>query len=346
MPSRATGGHGPNGAIHCRSFAILSDAPLVDSFSGMDTLSHVLSTLRLRGSLYFHTEFRPPWGLRVPVYGRVARFHLVVRGSCWVRVIGAGDPVLLEAGDLILVTHGAEHVLADTPDTPCRTVEEVVKAAGYTGRGALTLGDGDGGGPTRLICGHLEFDEEFHHPFMEQLPPAIVVRSDDYASNPAFDSAFQVVVHEVRAGRPGGDTVVTRLSEVLFVQAVRHWVEHGAPDAGIVAALRDPAIGPALAAIHADPTRGWTIEALGREAAMGRTAFALRFREVVGMTPIEYLTAWRMQLGKRLLGETRLSLDQVAERVGYESSASFSRVFTKQVGVRPGAYRRRLEPHG
>ncbi len=307
----------------------------------MDTLSTVLTTLRLRGTLYFHTEFRPPWGLRVPRFRRVARFHMVVRGTSWVRVIGGGEPVLLEAGDLILVTNGAEHVLADTPDTPCRMVDDVVRQAGFTGRGALVMGESDAGGPTRLVCGHFAFDEEFQHPFVEQLPPAIVIRSDDHATSPPLQDAFQFVAREVRAGRPGGDAVVTRLSEVLFVQAVRHWVEREDHVSGIVAALADPGLSAALAAIHSAPTRPWTVEALGREAAMGRTAFATRFRELVGMTPMEYLTAWRIQLGKRLLGETRYSLDQIANQVGYESSASFSRVFTRQTGERPGAYRRR-----
>jgi AraC-like DNA-binding protein len=313
----------------------------------MDTLSTVLSTLRLKGTLYFHTEFRPPWGVRVPAFRRVARFHMVVRGTVWARVVGAGgDPILLEAGDLILVTNGAEHLLSDAPGTPCRLVDDVVRQAGFAGRGALIVGEGDRGGPTRLVCGHFEFDEEFHHPFIDQLPPAIVIRSDDYATNPPFHDAFQFVAHEVRAARPGSNAVVTRLSEVLFVQAVRHWVECAEHQSGIIAALADPGLGAALAAIHAAPTEPWTLESLGRRAAMGRTAFATRFREVVGMTPMEYLTAWRMQLGKRLLGESRYSLDQVATRVGYESSASFSRVFTRQVGQRPGAYRRRREGTG
>jgi AraC-like DNA-binding protein len=257
-------------------------------------------------------------------------------------VDGADDAVLLETGDLILVSNGAEHVLADTPDTPCRMVDEVVREAGFTGQGALVVGLGDGGSPTRLVCGHFAFDEEFRHPLFDQLPPAIVIRSDDYATNPTFEDAFGFVAREVRANRPGRDAVVARLSEVLFVQAVRHWFERAAPAVGVVAALSDAALGSAIGAIHAEPAHRWTIEALGRRAAMGRTAFALRFREVVGMTPMEYLTAWRIQLGKRLLGETGLSLDQIASRVGYESSASFSRVFTRETGGRPGTYRRRL----
>ncbi|MGE0442589.1 MAG: cupin domain-containing protein [Gemmatimonadales bacterium] len=307
----------------------------------MDLLSDILATLRLQGTLYFHTDFRPPWGLRVPQYRRVARFHLAVRGECWVRVEGAGPPFRLEAGDLALITRGAEHVLADTPDTPCRTVDQVVRESGFTGKGALVVGAPDAGSPTRLVCGHFAFDEEFRHPFLDQLPPAIVIRADDYADNPSLDDAFQLVAREVRAGRPGGNAVVTRLSEILFVQAVRHWFERAAADTGVVAAMNDPGLGKALGAMHAEPAAAWTLELLGRTAAMGRTAFAARFREIVGMTPMEYLTTWRIQLGKRLLGETRLSLDQIAARVGYESSASFSRVFTREAGERPGAYRRR-----
>lgn len=309
----------------------------------MDTLSDILSTLRLQGTLYFHTEFRPPWGLRVPRFRRVARFHMVVRGTCWVRVIGGGDPVLLEAGDMILVTNGEEHVLADTPDTPCRMVDDVVREAGFTGHGALVLGGSDQGGPTRLVCGHFEFDDTFEHPFLDQLPPAIVVRSDEQVSNPGLEEAFQFVAREVRTDGPGNGAVVTRLSEVLFVQAVRHWVEHADNETGIVAALRDPGLGQALAAVHTAPTTQWTLEALGRVAAMGRTAFATRFRQVVGMTAMEYLTAWRMQLAKRMLGETHLSVDQIAARVGYDSAASFSRVFLRHVGARPGSYRRLLQ---
>lgn len=309
----------------------------------MDVLGDVLTTLRLQGTLYFHTDFRPPWGLRVPSFRRVARFHLVVRGGCWVRVADASDATLLETGDLIVVTNGAEHVLADTPDTPCRSVDQVVREAGFTGKGALVVGHGDTGSPTRLVCGHFAFDEEFRHPFLDQLPPAIVIRADEGAANPSFEDAFQLVAREVRGGRPGGGAVVTRLSEILFVQAVRHWFERSGPATGIVAAINDPGLGEALGAIHADPAAPWTLEQLGRRAGLGRTAFAARFREVVGMTPMEYLTGWRIQLGRRLLGETRLSLDQIAGRVGYESSASFSRVFARETGERPGAYRRRTE---
>jgi len=305
----------------------------------MDVLSDILGALRLRGTLYFSTDFRRPWGLRVPRLQRVARFHLVMRGTCWVRVIGHGEPVLLEAGDLILIPHGAEHVLADTPDTPCRTVDEVVKAAGFTGRGALVIGGEDTGAPTRMVCGHFAFAEGLDHPLVAQLPAALVVRWDEEVRGSPLEDAFRFIVREVQDGRPGHEAVVARLSEVLFVQAVRFWAEHAEPNEGLLAALADPRLAGVLAAMHAEPAAPWTLESLSREAAMGRTAFAERFRAVVGDTPLRYLTQWRMQQAKRLLAESDWSLDHIAERVGYDSAASFSRAFRKVCGSSPGAYR-------
>lgn len=142
------------------------------------------------------------------------------------RVIGAPEPLRLETGDLVLVPNGAEHVLADTPDTPCRTVDEVVERAGFDGRGALSIAGDDSGSPTRLVCGHFAFDEAFDHPLVQQLPDALLIRWDDYARDSPLEQAFQFIVREVQAGRPGNAAVVNRLSEVLFVQAIRWWIEH------------------------------------------------------------------------------------------------------------------------
>jgi AraC-like DNA-binding protein len=267
----------------------------------------------------------------------------VVRGSTWVRVIGLDEPMHLESGDLVLVPHGAEHVLADTPDTPCRTVDEVVRLAGFTGRGALVHGGDDNGAPTRLVCGHFAFDDGVDHPLLDQLPPAIVVRWDETVRDSPLEDAFRFIAREAQESRPGHEAVVQRLSEVLFVQALRQWAAQAAPDRGMLAALADARLANALAAIHAEPGARWTLESLGRRAAMGRTAFAERFRDVVGTTPLQYLTFWRVQQAKRLLMETQLSLGQIADRVGYESGASLSRVFRRNTGASPGAYRRSLQ---
>ena len=307
----------------------------------MDVFSDILDAVRLRGTLYFTTEFSRPWGLRVPSYERVARFHLVVRGTTWVQVMPAGEPVQLETGDLVLVPHGAEHKLSDDPDTACRTVDEVVEAAGFTGEGALVHGGGeDGGGPTRLICGHFEFDEGFEHPVLGQLPAALVVRWEEAVRGSPLEDAFRFITREVGEGRPGHEAVTRRLSEVLFVQAVRFWAERTDHDRGVLAALADPELGRALSAMHEDPAADWTLDRLAREAVMGRSVFAERFHAVVGETPYQYLTHWRMQHARRLLTESRLPLRRIADRVGYESAASFSRAFKRVIGDSPGSYRR------
>lgn len=306
----------------------------------MDVLSDILDALRLRGALYFSTEFTRPWGLRVPSFQRVARFHLVVRGSTWLRVMPDEEPLHLETGDLVLVPHGAEHVLADTPDTPCRMLDEVLELAGYDGRGTLVFGGEDEGAPTRMVCGHFDFDEGFDHPLLAQLPPALVVRWDQAVQGSPLEDVFRFITREVLEGRPGHDAVARRMSEVLFVQAVRFWADTVDHDAGVLAALADERLGEALSAIHAEPASRWTLETLARKAAMSRTSFAERFREVVGETPHQYLTHWRVQNARRLLAESSLSLERIALRVGYESAASFSRVFKKEMGATPGAYRR------
>lgn len=305
----------------------------------MDVLSDVLDHLRLRGTLYFSTEFTRPWGVLVPSLGHVARFHLVVRGSVWLRV-GEAEAIHLEAGDLVLVPHGAAHVIADGPDSPAPRVDQVVEESGFDGSGALVYGGPDRGSPTRLVCGHFEFDERFGFPLLDRLPPAMIVRWDEAVGGSPLENAFSFVTREVLSGQPGHSAIVRRLSEVLFVAAVRVWAEHHPTELGLLRAIADPRIGPALQAIHTDPARGWTLETLARRAALGRATFSARFREVVGETPHGYLTRWRMQGARRLLAESHLPLAAIASEVGYDSAASFSRAFKKEVGTSPGAYRR------
>lgn len=305
----------------------------------MDVLTDILDALRLRGTLYFSTEFTRPWGVLVPDLQRVARFHLMIRGSCWIRVRGS-DAVRLDAGDLALVPHGAEHVLADGPESKPRTVDEVVQLTGFDGTGALAYGGPDEGAPTRMICGHLAFEEAFRHPLLDQLPPVLVVRWEAGVQGTPLDDLVQFIATEIREGRPGHEVVTRRLSEVIFVQAIRFWAEHRTDAQGLTAALADPGLASALRAIHAAPQRRWTVESLSREAAMGRTTFAERFRDAVGTTPHDYLTLWRLQRARRLLSESELPMARIATEVGYDSAASFSRAFKREVGRSPGAYRR------
>ena len=308
----------------------------------MDILSDILGALRLSSTLYFSSEFHRPWGIKVPSYRRVARFHLMVRGSCSVRIDGQSEPVLLEAGDLVLIPHGSAHCLADAVDTPCVDYDDAIKRSGYTGHGTFAFGGDDSGQPTRMVCGHFVLDDTVGHALLAQLPPALVIRWSDAVRNSPLQDAFQYIVREVQECRPGYEVVVTRLSEILFVQAIRFWANEAKPNRGLLAALNEPRLFRALHAMHAAPAQPWTLESLGQEAGMGRTAFARSFRDAVGQTPLHYLTTWRVQKARNLLAESQFTIDRIATEVGYDSASSFSRAFQQVTGQRPGAFRRHL----
>ncbi len=305
----------------------------------MDVLSDILDAVRLKGSLYFSTEFRPPWGVRVPKFPDVSRFHLVMRGTCWVEVIGVDEPIFLERGDLVVIPYGAEHRLTDVPESQCMTVDEVVKQSGFTGTGALVFGGSDDGNPAKLVCGHLAFDASIRHPFLEALPKAIVVRWSDYVNRSALNDVFRFITREVTAGQSGSSAVINRLSEVLYIEAIRFWAATENADDGLLAALADPNLGPAISAVHATPGEPWSLESMARTAGLSRTLLAERFRKILGQSPMRYVAFWRMQVAKRLLVASKLPVEDIANRVGYESAPSFTRSFTKIEGLSPGQFR-------
>ena len=305
-----------------------------------DALSDILRALRLRGTIYFRTEFNPPFGVAVPAFSNVARFHLAARGSCWVQVEGEEAPVHLSQGDLIVIPHGAAHVLGDEPDREATGVDDVVETTGFRGDGALVYGGPDEGRATRLICGHFAFDQAVIHPLLDALPPYIHVTGSETLNHAWLENAMKFVSAESLGGQPGHDAIVHRLSEIIFIQVVRIYVARAGGTAGCLAGITDPEIGRALGAMHAAPATPWTVERLAKEAGMSRTSFAVKFARLVGMTPLAYLTHWRMQEASRLLREAREPILTIAERTGYGSEAAFTRAFKKAFAVTPAAYRR------
>lgn len=310
----------------------------------MDVLSDILDALRFRSCLYYTTDFRPPWGVAVPAYRNVARFHLVMSGVCWVRVGQDGRARKLDEGDVILIPHGAPHILSDAPDRTPLDVDDVVRDHGLDDQGRLVYGGLDEAAATRMVCGHLEFDE-VDHPVLSALPSEIVLCRRDSRPQGWLDSIMRLVAEEARTSRPGGALVLKRLSEVLFVRSVRAWHESvGGDGQGLLAAIADRHVGRSLRAIHARADERWTVDALAREAGLSRTVFAERFRDLVGQSPMHYVTAWRMQRARLLLKESGLSIDRIAFEVGYRSSAAFARVFRRTTGESPGAVRRAASP--
>ena len=301
----------------------------------MDALSRILSAVELAGSLYFPGLFHSPWGLAVPANEEVWRFHVVVEGRC---LLTAGsEEAWLQRGDLALVPHGRNHGLQDEPSTPLVDLGEALEMKGYSGNGLFEWGEG--GTACRLVCGHFAFDQEATHPLLEALPALVHLKATSTYDFRWVDQVMRFMGEEMHSQRPGSELIAQRLSEILFVQVVRHYGEMSASPVPVLAALTDSRLSRALFAMHTELERSWSLEDLAAKAAMSRTAFAQQFAKLVGSTPMKYLLSQRMNLAGRLLRNGARSAE-VAGRVGYRSEAAFARKFKDFHGMGPGEYRR------
>lgn len=305
----------------------------------IDVLSDVLNTVALRGTLYFRADLSPPFAVQVPDLGNAARFHLVIQGRCYVTLPNT-EPVMLEAGDLILIPNGSSHRLAHRPDAEGAALEEVLARAGYDGSGTLVLGDGDPNAATRLVCGHFTFADGADHPLLRAVPPALHVTAADRGARPILDDVLRLIVRRMFEDKSGAFATVSRLSEVLYIELLRAGIDRAPELKRMMSAVYDPQIGRALSAIHHRLDQDWTVDSLASEVGMSRSRFADRFRELVGTGPMSYLTEWRMQRALALLREPNASVQQVAAQTGYRSAAAFSRAFSAKFGRSPKADRR------
>lgn len=307
----------------------------------LDLLSDVLSRLAIRGTLYFRTAFTAPWGVEVPPFENVARFHFVMRGDCLVRVAGRDEPVLLAQGDLVIIPHGAGHSLyskrADA--SQILPLDRVLEESGYTGEGVLIHGGDEDHQETQLICGHISYGRDLRHPIFEELPPFIHIRNYDAAAGPWMEATLRVIGEEAGRVRIGGDLIALKMSEAIFTQAIRTFLESREAEMVGLSGFSDPHLARALSAFHKNPADSWSVESLAREAGLSRTGFAMRFSEKMGITPMQYLTRWRVQIACQALSESRVSTVEIAALAGYASEAAFARVFKKDVGLTPAAYR-------
>lgn len=304
----------------------------------MDALTDILNTLRLSSSLYFRTELTAPWGLEVPAKGKVARFHIVIRGQCWLQINGQTEGAFMSNGDLVIIPHGAAHTIADQCATEIRPLAEVLDDVSYVGSGPLIYGGGGAG--CCLVCGEFAFNELECHPLLENLPAKLTVSGDSSYNTQWLDSAIGFIAHEAASMQPGANAIIDRLSEIILVQVVRATLDCAAEKIPFLSAFTDSRINQALSAIHGNPSHKWSVEKLGKVACMSRSAFSNRFTELVHMTPLQYVIFVRVQKASRLLIDTNMSLISIAESVGYQSEAAFSEAFKKQFKLRPGEYRR------
>ena len=299
----------------------------------MDPLDDVFAAMRVRTAVHARLEATAPWGIRFAP-GETARFGLVVAGEAWLTCAPA-PPVRLVAGDCYVVVRGAGYTLQDAPASPTRDCFEVIGD-----RAGGTIPIGGSGAPATVITGWFTFDELGARPLMRLMPQVIRAHMDDDRRH-ILQAALQLLALETEDPALGSGVMVSRLADILFIQAIRtHAACAGPAETGWLAALGDARLAPAFAALHGACDRPWTVEALGAEAGMSRSAFAAHFKARVGEAPLEYLTRWRMFRAGAQLRQTDRALAQVAASVGYESEAAFGKAFKRATGLAPGAFRR------
>lgn len=303
-----------------------------------DVLSDIFDTVRLRATLYFRTDYSPPWAITVPAYARAARFHLVIQGRCHV-TLASGKTADLGPGDVVLIPHGREHSLADTAGRTPAPLETVARDSGYDGRGVFVVGQGDPTASTQMICGHFGFSEAADHPLLRSLPELIVLTPADRAHHTLLDEALRLITHRAFTDGLGSAAAISRLSEVFFIEAVRTSIGQSPEMARIFGAMTDVQVGEALKLMHEDPARGWTVESLAAEVGMSRSRFADRFADLMGEGPMAYLTQWRLQKALGSLGSPEVSIKRLAREAGYRSAAAFTRAFAQRFGRPPSDYR-------
>jgi AraC-like DNA-binding protein len=309
-----------------------------DPGTPVDPLGEALHFLRMSGVFYSRSEFTAPWALELPALKDCLMLHVVTSGRCWVEVEGA-EHRLLQPGDLALVPHGKGHRLASEPGIPAARLFDLPRE--QASKRYEILRHGGGGVATTVICGVIRFDHPAAYHLVELLPRMICVDGWNSPESNWIQSTLRFMAAEARELRPGGETIITRLADILVIQAIRAWIaQDPAAQTGWLGALQDKQIGRAITVIHRDPARAWTVASLAAEAAMSRSAFAARFTQLVGEPAMRYLARWRMHVALTWLKEDDAPLADLASRLGYQSEAAFSRAFKRFIGVSPGAVRR------
>ncbi len=303
-----------------------------------DPLAEALQPLQMTGAFYCRSDLTGPWGMTLPPLPGYAWFHVISEGGA--ELEAEGELRTLRRGDLALVPRGSGHVLRSAPGVAAPPILDLPREQVSERYEVLRL---DGGGERcRMICGAVRFEHPTARNLVELLPGIIHLDGAAGTDSAQLQATLGLIAAETIAPRPGGEAVVTRLADILVIQAIRAWIETDpGAQVGWLGALRDPRIGRALTLIHADPARDWTVAGLAREVAMSRSAFAARFTELVGVPVLRYLTEWRMRLAQSRLEAEETTVAAVAAELGYGSEAAFARAFKRVAGVAPRTAARR-----
>jgi len=336
-----------------------------DADSWRETLlDDLLGSIRVRSSVFLRAALGAPWGVTVDAktYGdallqfrRVksqsptrngsegsqrACFHIVAAGSCWLQMRSVPGAIRLAAGDFVAFPQADLHRMRDAPITSTSNLLDLLRASPPSSNGEVRLGGI--GSVTRIVCGGMRFDNVKTNPLLAALPPLIHVKGSEQGGAQWLRLTVRHLLDELDSDRPGVEAVVTRLADILFIGAVRSYLDQelASAESGWLAAIQDQQIGRAIALLHSNPARPWTVAALADEVALSRSAFAGKFTRLVGEPPLRYLTRVRLGAAARRLRGTNDKLLVVAAAAGYDSAAAFTRAFERYLGVTPGEYRR------
>jgi AraC-like DNA-binding protein len=315
----------------------------------MDAFSEILSGVKLSGAVFFTAEFSAPWGFSAPastsIAARVAPgaahlvlYHLLIEGGAFVRMDGEVNAAL-EPGDIVIFPHGDPHHMSSGPAVrppfPNYGITERV-----TARDLSPLCAGGGGAVSRFVCGYMSCDPHLGRPILDGLPPVFKVNVRTDSSGHWLETSIQHLVEEAASGRVGSEAMLAKLSEALFVDTLRRYVDGLPPhQRGWLAGARDAVVGRSLALLHGRVAHPWTIADLAREVGLSRSALVERFSRYLSEPPMAYLTRWRLQLAAQSLQKTSRGVAEIADDVGYQSEAAFSRAFKREFGLAPGQYR-------
>ena len=320
----------------------------------MDALSQTLRVVQLVGAIFINARFSAPWCYHSPCAAsaakllepgaeRVVIFHLITEGECYVE-LERQPPLRLIAGDVVVFPEGHEHLMTSKPGLP---PARGAPLSDVLSRRPRQLAYGGGGAITRLVCGYLACDARLARMLLAGLPPVVKVNVRGSNAGAWLEASVRYALTEARSPRPGGEGVLAKLAEVLFIEVLRLYMnEQGEGRTGWLAGVRDRIVGAALHALHKSPARAWTLEELARAAGTSRSVLAERFQHLVGSSPIQYLTQWRMLLASNLLCRSNASLASIAHEVGYQTDTAFSRAFRREFGTPPAAWRRTRSARG
>ena len=302
----------------------------------MDVLSNVLRTVQMGGQVFCRTELTSPWAVELPpIEGTF--FRVIDRGEARIRLPDGGEPIRLGTGDVFFFPRSRAHIIGSDLGSLSTPLMELLRVHG-PGSGVLHYGCG--GELATVICGVFQQQDGTAHTLFPMLPSIVHIKASERKGG-RLETTLQLMSIESLRTDPGAQTVLNRLTDVLFIQAVRAWLDSSPPEgSGWLAALRDPEVGAAIGYIHQMPEKLWTVASLAGQISMSRSAFAAKFTALVGEGPVQYLTRWRMQLAMNRLVDSGMSLAEIAEHVGYQSEVPFSKAFKREVGLSPGSYRR------